>query len=366
MTFMPSVTISPLSLSAEWAHTALARYHLIQLELSALYGETTMSTTPTLSSTAHPRRPIVLSIAGSDSGGGAGIQADIKTISALGGFAATAITAVTAQNTRGVQAVHVIPNEILSAQIHSVVTDLHIDAIKIGMLGSATVATTVATALHESGLVGRIPIVWDPVMVASSGDSLFADDDGNTMVTMSQLASLITPNGAEAVKLGQGIDRATLTRVNVLITGGADNAAVAADDCWWLAGHSQKVQVSTGEDVSVSTGADVRDSDTIIDTLRGPDFVRHYCAARIETNNTHGTGCSLSSALAVLAATKTIEHPEAARINDPACWDDIVIEARDYLRGALAAGRRLSITQSRPECDKPSHGPVDHFYAHER
>ena len=108
-----------------------------------------MTSTPPPSAADHPRRPIVLSIAGSDSGGGAGIQADIKTISALGGFAATAITAVTAQNTRGVQAVHVIPSDILSAQIRSVLTDLQIDAIKIGMLGSAAVATTVAAVLHE-------------------------------------------------------------------------------------------------------------------------------------------------------------------------------------------------------------------------
>ena len=317
-----------------------------------------MTSTPPPSAADHPRRPIVLSIAGSDSGGGAGIQADIKTISALGGFAATAITAVTAQNTRGVQAVHVIPSDILSAQIYSVLTDLRIDAIKIGMLGSAAVATTVATALHESGVVGHIPIVWDPVMVASSGDSLFADDDGDTMATMGKLASLITPNGAEAVKLGQGIDHATLTRVNVLITGGADNAAVAADDRWWLEGSAQELRAS--EDAGEGG------PDTIVDTLRGPDFVRHYSAPRIDTKNTHGTGCAISSALAVLAAAKIIENPDAARINDPQWWDDVVIDARDYLRGALCAGRGLTITRSRQDCDNPSHGPVDHFYAHER
>jgi hydroxymethylpyrimidine/phosphomethylpyrimidine kinase len=202
--------------------------------------------------------PRILIIAGSDSGGGAGIQADIKTVTMLGGHAMTAITAITAQNTLGVQTVLPVPTEMVIAQINSVVTDIGVDAVKIGMIGSAATAHAVADVL--AGL--DVPIVFDPVMVATSGDVLA---DAETIAAFERLmgiASIVTPNLPELAALG-------------------DKEVVLAHGCHLLAkgGHAE--------------------GDWVVDELWTPNGRRrHWEARRIDATDTHGTGCTLASAIA--------------------------------------------------------------------
>ncbi len=199
----------------------------------------------------------ILIIAGSDSGGGAGIQADIKTVTILGGHAMTAITAITAQNTLGVQAVHPVPTEMVLAQIDSVASDIGIDAIKIGMIGSAETAKAVAKKLKQLDL--DAPVVFDPVMVASSGSTLANAETIAAFQAIMEVSMLLTPNLPELEALG-GEDAMTgLT----LIKGG----------------HAE--------------------GNHIIDRLVGPmGELERWEGDRIETNSTHGTGCTLSSAIA--------------------------------------------------------------------
>ena len=202
--------------------------------------------------------PRILVIAGSDSGGGAGIQADIKTITMLGGYAMTAITAVTAQNTLGVQAVHAVPTALVIAQIDSVISDLGIDAVKIGMIGSAQTADAVASRLEAVS----VPIVFDPVMIATSGATLA---DARTVAAFGRLmtlASVTTPNLPEAEALG-----------------GA--AAILRHGCHLVlkGGHGD--------------GAEV------VDLLMSPrGGTKEVRGRRIDTTSTHGTGCTFASALA--------------------------------------------------------------------
>ena len=203
--------------------------------------------------------PRILVIAGSDSGGGAGIQADIKTITMLGGFAATAITAITAQNTVGVQAVHVVPTAIVLAQIESIVGDIGVDAVKIGMIGNAETADAVAMRLEALS----VPIVFDPVMIATSGATLA---DARTVAAFGRLmalASVTTPNLPEAEALG-----------------GA--AAILRHGCHLVlkGGHGEGPR--------------------IIDQLLSPGgvLIRSLEGKRFETTSTHGTGCTFASALA--------------------------------------------------------------------
>ena len=203
--------------------------------------------------------PRILIIAGSDSGGGAGIQADIKTVTMLGGHAMTAVTAVTAQNTLGVQAVHAVPTDIVIAQINSVVADIGVDAVKIGMLGSAETATAVADWLEAVD----VPVVFDPVMVATSGSTLA---DAATIAAFERLmglASIVTPNLPELAALG-------------------GEAAILAHGC--------HVVIKGGHG----------DGDVIIDRLLSPtgDLLHELRGKRIDTSNTHGTGCTFASALA--------------------------------------------------------------------
>ena len=202
--------------------------------------------------------PRILVIAGSDSGGGAGIQADIKTITMLGGHAMTAITAVTAQNTLGVQAVHLVPTDIVLAQIDSVVSDIGVDAIKIGMIGSAATASAVADRLDHLD----VPIVFDPVMVATSGATLADAATIAAFERLMRIASVVTPNLPELESLG-------------------GEAAVLAHGCRLL------VKGGHGE------------GNTLIDRLLAAngEIARHE-GRRIDTTSTHGTGCTLASALA--------------------------------------------------------------------
>ena len=202
--------------------------------------------------------PRILIIAGSDSGGGAGIQADIKTITMLGGHAMTAITAVTAQNTLGVQAVHLIPTDIVLAQIDSVVSDIGVDAVKIGMIGSAATAHAVADRLEALD----VPIVFDPVMIATSGDSLADADTIAAFGRLMALASVITPNLPELEALG-------------------GEAAVLA--------HGGHLLIKGGHG----------EGHRVVDRLLSPDGeVAQVEGEKIDTRHTHGTGCTIASALA--------------------------------------------------------------------
>ena len=219
--------------------------------------------------------PRILIIAGSDSGGGAGIQADIKTVTMLGGHAMTAITAITAQNTLGVQAVLPVPAGMVVAQIKSVVTDIGVDAVKIGMIGSAETAHAVADVL--TGL--SVPIVFDPVMVATSGDTLADTETIAAFERLMALATVVTPNAPELDALG-------------------GEAAVLVHGCALLAkgGHGG--------------------GDELTDRLVTRDGeVARWTHARIATRHTHGTGCTLASAIATgLGADLSLEASVARAI----------------------------------------------------
>ena len=255
----------------------------------------------------------VLSIAGSDSSGGAGIQADIKTISAFGLFAQTAITALTAQNTLGVHGVFDIDSAFVKAQIDAVFDDIRPDAVKVGMVSSPEIAEAIAERL---GAHDARNIVVDPVMVATSGDSLAA---GGAIEALRKhllpLATVITPNMPEACALsGHPIEsREEQDRTaEELLACGAQAVLVKG-------GHGQ----GSAYDVLA---------------IRGKGTVR-FEAPRVETRNTHGTGCTLSSAIACgLAAGQSLE--------------DAVRHAKEYISGALAAGLELG----------RGSGPVDHMW----
>ncbi len=213
-----------------------------------------------------PKRLLV--IAGSDSGGGAGLQADIKTASAFGVYAMTAITAVTAQNTKTVSKIHLLPAEIVAAQISACLSDIGADAIKIGMLGSANIVKAVAAALEKHAR--KIPIVLDPVMVSTSGKSLLAENAIGVLTKyLLPLAALVTPNLPETKALTGMKDAEKAGRK--LIEMGARAALIKG-------GHSTK--------------------DTIDDVLVWAHGVDVYAFPRIKTRHTHGTGCTLSTAIA--------------------------------------------------------------------
>lgn len=202
--------------------------------------------------------PRILSIAGSDSGGGAGIQADIKTITMLGGHAMTAITAVTAQNTVGVQAVHPLPTAMIIEQIESVVSDIGVDAIKIGMIGSADAARAVAEVMARL----RMPIVFDPVMIATSGSELADADTIKAFGVLMDVASVVTPNLPELAVLG-GKDAVLSRGCHLVVKGGHAAGSV------------------------------------IVDELHAPGgLLRRIEGERIVSRETHGTGCTFASALA--------------------------------------------------------------------
>ena len=261
----------------------------------------------------------VLTIAGSDSGGGAGIQADIKAISALGCFATSAITAVTVQNTLGVEAVHPIPLDILRGQIEAVLSDIGTDAVKIGMLHSSEVVEVVADVLQKYNIRN---VVLDPVMVSTSGHRLIEESAIDTLRrVLIPRARVITPNIPEAEILA-----------GVKITANDQLAEVAR-------------QLSQGGTVSVLLKAGHLTEDRLVDIFYNAeqDTITELPSARVYTPNTHGTGCTLSSALAALLA-KGYELTDAAR------------GAKEYINQAIVSGARYEIGGG--------HGPVDHFWAH--
>jgi hydroxymethylpyrimidine/phosphomethylpyrimidine kinase len=240
----------------------------------------------------------VLIIAGSDSSGGAGIQADIKTVTALGGYAATAITALTVQNTTGVSAIHSAPLDVISGQIEAVLGDIGADAIKTGMLGTAEVIDTVIAALDAHGDPG-VPLIVDPVMVAASGARLV--DDGAVEALRARLvprAALLTPNAPEAE---------ALTGVRVEDMDGQRAAAEAL--------------LELGAKAVLVKGGHLEGGD-VIDVLATRNGVRLFTRPRIRTRHTHGTGCTLASACAALVAQGQ-------------SLDRAVEQAGDYLHEAI-------------------------------
>ena len=213
----------------------------------------------------------VLIVAGSDSGGGAGVQGDVKSVTVLGGYAATAITALTVQNTRGVTDILAVPPAFVAAQMRAVLDDIGADAIKLGMLGGAETIVAVADVLEAV----TVPIVLDPVMLAKGGARLLAADaEAVLMRRLLPMASVITPNAPELAAL---TGRAVTDAASALAAG---RALVAA----------------TGAAVIVKGGH--LPGDTVTDTLLTPNGDHALSAARVQTRHTHGTGCALASALA--------------------------------------------------------------------
>ena len=259
--------------------------------------------------------PRVLSIAGSDPSGGAGIQADLKSIAANGGYGMAAITALTAQNTQGVRAVHVPPPQMLHAQLEALADDIVIDAVKIGMLADAAVIEVVGDWLQRV----RPPIVvLDPVMVATSGDRLLDRAAETAMRKLVELADIVTPNLAELAALtGESIGR-------------WEDALAAAE------------RFSRRAGVAVLVKGGHLPGDAVPDALvdAGDGMVREFPGSRIATENTHGTGCSLSSAL-------------ATRLGRGEDRETAVAAAREWLRESLRSGERLRVGRG--------NGPVDHF-----
>ncbi len=261
---------------------------------------------------------IAVTIAGSDSGGGAGIQADLKTFSANGVFGASVIAALTAQNTLGVSAIHDVPPEFVRAQMTAVFSDLAVKATKIGMLSRVDTIEVVAEGLraHETG-----PVVLDPVMVAASGDPLLADSAVDTLIALLlPLADIVTPNLHEAARMLQG-DVA------------ADETQMQAQAERLLGLGANAVLLKGGH------GSGANSADLLLDRNDNAVWLR---SERINTDNTHGTGCTLSSAIASGLAKG--QDMEAA-----------VRSAKSYIQAAIAAADTLHIGSG--------HGPVHHFHA---
>ena len=264
-----------------------------------------------------PGPPRLLTIAGSDSGGGAGIQADLKTFAAHGGYGMSVVTALTAQNTREVRAVFEVPREMVAAQIDAVLEDIGADAVKIGMLASAALVCIVADRLRVHLTGTGVPIVLDPVMVAKSGDRLLREDAVEALKSeLLPLATVVTPNVPELEALTglPATDEAKRSRAAAALS--AHGLAVVAKG-----GHAE------GEEV--------------VDLLLAEGRVHRFTHPRLHTRATHGTGCTLSSAItARLGAGEELSRAVAGAI--------------DYLQGAMAAAYPLGSGNG--------HGPVDHFY----
>jgi hydroxymethylpyrimidine/phosphomethylpyrimidine kinase len=238
--------------------------------------------------------PRILIIAGSDSGGGAGIQADIKTVTVLGGHAMTAVTAITAQNTLGVTAVHPVPAEVILAQIDAVVDDIGVDAVKIGMIGSAFAAEQVANRLEElKQEQPGLPIVFDPVMVATSGAPLADDATIAAFGRLMAVATIATPNLPELKRL----------------TSEEDPVAAALS---LVSEYGCAVLIKGGHE----------EGDALADALIETDNMTSWQGQRIDTTSTHGTGCTLASAIALFLA-------------EGASLSDAVGRAREFVRVAL-------------------------------
>ncbi len=265
----------------------------------------------------------VLTVAGSDSGGGAGIQADIKAISATGSYAASAITAVTVQNTLGVSAVHSIPNDIVTGQIDAVLRDIGADAVKIGMLSTASIIRCVKEVLLRRKVTN---IVLDPVMVATSGDRLIEESAVDVLANeLAPYARVLTPNVPEAEILsGRKItSQADLPGIGRLL--------------------SERMESISGRKVSVLMKAGHLVDDELVDYFYNAetDHITELHSKRVHSPNTHGTGCTLSSAFASYLA-------------QGCSLDDAAKAAKEYISHAIESGADYEIGHG--------HGPVDHFW----
>jgi hydroxymethylpyrimidine/phosphomethylpyrimidine kinase len=252
----------------------------------------------------------ILAIAGSDSGGGAGIQADVKAITCLGGHAMTAVTAITVQNTLGVSAIHPVPPDIVAGQIRACIDDIGVDAIKIGMLGNAAVMLAVADALADC----KVPIVLDPVMIAKGGASLIDEEAIGVMVErLLPLARVITPNAPEL---------AVLTETEV---GDEADALLAAQE---LLGLGPRAVLAKGGHL---------EGNQVTDWLVSRQGNRAFSDARIATRHSHGTGCTLSAAL-------------TCGLGQGLPLEEAVARARSFVRLALLSAPNLGL----------GHGPMGH------
>lgn len=260
---------------------------------------------------------IALTIAGSDSSGGAGIQADLKSFSALGVYGASVLTAITAQNTRGVQGVHAIPAAFITAQIESVLTDLDVRAVKTGMLATQETVEAVVRGLAR---IPHVPLVADPVMVATSGDVLLESSAiAAVRGVLIPRATVITPNLPEAAKLLDGV-----------LARGELEMVEQARALLQLGARSVMLKGGHGE------GA------VALDLLVTPSEIVRIEKPRVDTRNTHGTGCTLAAAIAAFLALGRPLRESAER-------------AKAYVWEAIRAGRDLGVGRG--------NGPVDHLYA---
>lgn len=258
--------------------------------------------------------PVVLSIAGSDCSGGAGIQADIKTIAAVGGYAATVITAVTVQNTQGVQAVHIVPAAIIRGQIEAVMDDLHPDALKIGMVSDHATVQLIADCLRK---YHPRHVVYDPVMVSTSGRKLMDDTAIESIKNeLFPLVSLITPN-LDEVEVLTGKRPATIEEM-----------------------QQAAQQLSARYDISVLVKGGHLSGEEMCDVLQSEGKTYIYKEKKIESRNLHGTGCTLSSSIATYLA-QGFPVSEAVK------------KAKQYVSLSIARGKTLEIGHG--------NGPLGHF-----
>ena len=267
--------------------------------------------------------PTALTIAGSDPSGGAGIQADLKTFTALGAYGASVIVALTAQNTQGVTGIHAVPGDFIAAQLDAVFNDLSVPAAKVGMLGTSEATCVVADTMAKRGQATAF--VVDPVMVATSGDVLLAPEaEGALRELILPRARLITPNLPEAARL---LD--------------APLAETEAD----AVRQAERLKGLGAAAVLVKGGHSLRDTAEAVDILMDDNGLHRFAGPRISTRNTHGTGCTLSAAITV-------------GLVSGASLVDAVARAKQFVTAGLEAGAQLKIGQGR--------GPLDHIAAGRR
>lgn len=264
--------------------------------------------------------PCIFSIAGSDPSGGAGIQADLKTIAALGGYGCCAVTALTVQNTRGVRSLNPTPPELLVAQCEAVLEDIPVDAVKIGMLPDIASVEAVAGILQK---YRPEFVVWDPVMVATSGDALVTEDITEALMdALLPHVHMVTPNLNELAQLTHSTEAAA-----------ADEGQVEAQ------GHAL---IHRGARAVLAKGGHFKGQDAIDWLFIQGGFEQRFSAPRIDTENTHGSGCTLSSAIACL-------RPQCANL------PEAVGRAKQYVQAAICAAAQHKIGKG--------NGPLAHFHA---
>jgi len=259
--------------------------------------------------------PIALSVAGSDSSGGAGTEADLKTFSALGVYGACVVTALTAQNTKGVSAIHAVPADIVAAQIDAVFSDLDVGATKIGMLATASIVEAVTAGLTRHSTRN---VVLDPILAASTGAELLRADALDALRLLIPKARVFTPNLFEAAALLE-------------VPMAQDEAEMQIQAEKLLTLGAQAVLIKGGHGGSAES----------VDLLVKSDGCTRFAAPRVATKNTHGTGCTLASAI-------------AAGLAKGLSLNQAVHEAKDYVTAAIAAADRLKVGAG--------HGPLHHFF----